>query len=290
VDRASSHIAHAYMQRDLLETWSKRYGIPAEKQKPKKIGLTLAGNIPMVGFHDFLCCFISGHHLLIKASSKDQVLIKHLVSKMEMIRPEIAAQIRFEDMLKNCEAYIATGSDNSARYFEYYFGKYPHIIRRNRTSVAILDGQETSADLEKLADDVYLYFGRGCRNVTKLYVPEGYDFVPLLEAFKRYNYLADNNKYKNNYDYQLTILILNKSYFMTNGSILLTENESPFTRLALLHVEYYRDFEYMFEKLHTDGRIQCLVGKQGISFGEAQVPSLNDYSDGIDTMAFLKSF
>ena len=156
---------------------------------------------------------------------------------------EVNDLISFSEMLKGCDAYIATGSNNSAGYFEYYFGKYPHIIRRNRTSVAILTGNETNEELEKLADDVYLYFGLGCRNVTKLYVPEGYDFIPLLTAFKKYNYLADHHKYKNNYDYNLAIHLLNKKFYMSNESLLLVEDASLFSPISQLNYEFYTDQE-----------------------------------------------
>ena len=176
VELATATIATNFLQKDILEKWVTPYKSKIENQKPiaigsKNIGVVMAGNIPLVGFHDFLCVFISGHKAVIKPSSKDQVLIKHLVEKLEEYDPEIKSLVTFSEMLKGCDAYIATGSNNSSRYFDYYFGKYPHIIRRNRTSVAVLTGEEMTADFEKLADDVYLYFGLGCRNVTKIYVP-----------------------------------------------------------------------------------------------------------------------
>jgi hypothetical protein len=192
-------------------------------------------------------------------------------------------------MIKNCDAYIATGSNNSSRYFEYYFAKYPSIIRKNRTSAAILTGKETIEELEKLADDVYQFFGLGCRNVTKIFVPKDYDFVPLLNAFKKYDHLIDHHKYKNNYDYNLAIHILNKQYYMTNGSIILVENESPFSPISQLHYEYYTDENGVREKLKEDQNIQCIVSKKDIGFGEAQCPGVYDYADGVDTMEFLKS-
>jgi hypothetical protein len=191
-------------------------------------------------------------------------------------------------MIKNCDAYIATGSNNSSRYFEYYFGKYPSIIRKNRTSVAILTGKENKEDLERLADDVYQYFGLGCRNVTKIFIPRNYDFIPLLNAFKKYDYLVDHHKYKNNYDYNLAIQILNKQYYMTNGSILLIENESPLSPISQLHYEYYDDEKEVLQKLKNDPTIQCIVSKDDIDFGGAQCPDICDYADGVDTMAFLK--
>jgi hypothetical protein len=190
-------------------------------------------------------------------------------------------------MLKGCDAYITTGSNNSSRYFEYYFGKYPHIIRRNRTSVAILQGDESSEDLEKLADDVYLYFGLGCRNVTKLFVPENYDFIPLLTAFKKYNYLADHQKYKNNYDYNLAILLLNKKFYMSNESILLAENISLFSPISQLNYEYYSNLNELETILTGNQDLQCLVGKNYLPFGNAQSPSIDDFADGINTLKFL---
>jgi hypothetical protein len=196
--------------------------------------------------------------------------------------------ISIEQNLKGCDAYIATGSNNSSRYFEYYFAKYPHIIRRNRTSVAILDGNETIEQLQALADDVYTYFGLGCRNVTKLYVPRNYDFLPLLDAFKKYNHLFDHNRYKNNYDYQLAILIINRLYYMTNGSILLREDKSLFSPISELNYEFYDAVSEIHTFLDGNPSVQCIVGKQHIPFGEAQAPKLNDFADGVDVMQFAR--
>jgi hypothetical protein len=277
-----------YLQPDTLDLLINRYHIPSENPNPKKVGIVMAGNIPLVGFHDFLCVFLSGHSAFIKASSKDDVLIKHLVKKMAEWDSRLDTTIQFGEQLKNCDAYIATGSNNSSRYFEYYFQKYPHIIRKNRTSVAIIDGDETKEELEKLADDVYQYFGLGCRNVTKLYVPANYDFVPLLDAFKKYHYLIDHNKYKNNYDYNLAILMLNNHYYMTDGSILLVENEAFFSPISQLHYEFYTDKQAVQKKLHDNEALQCLVSDETTGFGKAQQPGIFDFADGIDTMAFLK--
>ena len=172
----------------------------------------MAGNIPMVGFHDFLSVFISGHYQTIKLSEKDNQLLKHLVLKMYEWDSKMKEYAQFASLLKGCDAYIATGSNNSARYFEQYFAKYPSIIRKNRTSIAILDGTETNEYLEKLSDDIHLFFGLGCRNVTKIYVPEEYNFLPLLQSFHQYKYFADHHKYKNNYDYNLSIQLMNNRY------------------------------------------------------------------------------
>lgn len=287
IDLAGNSIAQAFLQKDKLTAWAQQYAIPHENKAPKNVGIVMAGNIPLVGFHDFLCAFISGHRQTIKPSSKDETLIKHLVQQLhdwdEATRPLIA----FADMLKNCDAYIATGSNNSARYFEYYFSKYPHIIRRNRTSVAVLTGNETLQDLEKLADDVYQYFGLGCRNVTKLYVPVEYDFLPLLNTFRKYHHLADHHKYRNNYDYILAVLMLNKSYYMTNESVILHENNALFSPISQLNYEYYTNEQDLADALQKNQDVQCVVGKRYTPFGQAQQPSLTDYADGVDTLQFL---
>ena len=287
IDLATRNIARAFLQKDLLTAWASQYAVPAENTSPKNVGIIMAGNIPLVGFHDFLCVFMSGHRQTIKPSSKDDVLIKHLVQQLYDWDESTRQLIAFADMLKGCDAYIATGSNNSARYFDYYFSKYPHIIRRNRTSVAILTGEENTEDLEKLADDVYQYFGLGCRNVTKLYVPEQYNFVPMLDAFNKYNHLADLHKYKHNYDYILAVLILNKQYYMTNQSILLTESKELFSPISQLNFEYYKPGEDPAAALLNNEDVQCVVGKQHIPFGKAQQPSLTDYADGVDVMKFL---
>jgi hypothetical protein len=287
IDLASRNIANEFLDRNKLENWVNQYALPHENAHPGNVGIIMAGNIPLVGFHDFLTAFISGHRQTIKLSSKDNILIEQLVQQLYLTDASTNDFISFAEMLKGCDAYIATGSNNSARYFDYYFGKYPHIIRRNRTSVAVLEGNETKEELEKLADDVYFYFGLGCRNVTKLYVPADYDFVPLLNAFRKFNYLAEHNKYKNNYDYQLAILILNKKYYMTNESVILTENDSVFSPISVLHFEYYQDLQQISASLKENRDIQCVTGRQFISFGHAQRPVLTDYADGADTLQFL---
>ena len=287
IELATRNIARFYLENELLKNWVASYQIPLHQTPGTTVGIVMAGNIPLVGFHDFLCVFISGHKALIKPSSKDQVLIKHLIDKLGDWDEETKSLVSFSDMLKGCDAYIATGSNNSSRYFDYYFGKYPNIIRRNRTSVAILTGEETKEELGKLADDVYQYFGLGCRNVTKIYVPKDYDFIPLLESFKKYNYLADHFKYKNNYDYNLALHLLNKKYYMTNDSILLIEEPAIFSPISQLNYEFYSDNDDLAEKSAPVQDLQCVVGKGFIAFGQAQSPAITDYADGIDTLAFL---
>lgn len=289
VDRAVDQVAHSYLSKEALGQWITDYSLPAENKNPKTIGLVMAGNIPLVGLNDFLAVFVSGHKMRIKPSSKDEVLIKHLTTKLVEWDAEVNEIVSFSELLKGCDAYIATGSNNTSRYFDYYFGKYPNIIRRNRTSVAILNGAETAAELGQLADDVYLYFGLGCRNVTKIYVPEEYDFVPLLSAFKKYNYLADHHKYKNNYDYNLALHLLNKKFYMSNESLLLVEEKSFFSPISQLNYEHYTDEKTLAASLKGNEDLQCIVGSNYIPFGSAQSPSISDFADGVDTMKFLTS-
>mgnify|MGYP006948852631 CR=1 FL=1 len=287
IDKAIECIACRFLEPPALHTWISGYNIPEQTSHPAQVGITMAGNIPLAGFHDFLCCFVWGHKQTIRLSSKDNVLLKHLAEKMISWDDLVAEYINFADMLKGCDAYIATGSNNTARYFEYYFRKYPHIIRKNRTSVAILNGKEDRKDLEKLADDVYLYFGLGCRNVTKIFVPAGYDFLPMLEAFNKYSRLIENHKYKHNYDFNLTVQLLNQQFYMTNGSVILSENPSVFSPISQLHYEFYTNPEDIYKGLNPE-EIQCISGSGKTALGTAQCPGLTDYPDGIDTMLFLQ--
>lgn len=288
IDLALKNIGNNFLTKDLLTAWSNTYAMP-EPTAPKNVGIVMAGNIPLVGFHDLLCVFISGHKAVIKPSSKDEVLIKHIAAKLFEWNEDAKQFILFAEQLKNCDAYIATGSNNSSRYFEYYFSKYPSIIRRNRTSVAVLNGSETNEELDLLADDMQLYFGMGCRNVTRLFVPEGYDFIALLDALKKYNYFADFHKYKNNYDYQLALLIMNHKFYMTNDSIILTEQDSLFAPVSQVNYSFYNEPKTLGESLQKNTDIQCIAGKGFTPFGQSQSPSLTDYADGIDTMQFLQS-
>jgi hypothetical protein len=288
IEMAAHNISSEFLEKDKLNNWVKKYNVPLENAAPVTVGIVMAGNIPMVGFHDLLCIFITGHISKIKLSSKDDVLIKHLVSWLADLAPEVNSLISIAENLKNCDAYIATGSNNSGRYFDYYFGKYPNIIRRNRTSVAIIDGTESEEELEKLADDIQTYFGLGCRNVTKLYVPEEYDFTPLLNALNKYEHYEDFHKYKHNYDYQLALLMMGNKFYMTNGTILLSKNASLFTAVSQVNYEFYNKAEEL-ESLKNNQDIQCIVGHQATPFGIAQRPTLFDYADGVDTLKFALS-
>jgi hypothetical protein len=287
IDYQIEHIGTNFLDRGKLEQWIEKYNVPAENNSPKNVGVVMAGNIPLAGFHDLLSVFISGHRQTVKASSKDFHLVNGIVNILKEWNASVNDYIMLADQLKGCDAYIATGSNNTSRYFDYYFGRFPNIIRRNRTSVAILTGEESAGELRALSDDVYLYFGLGCRNVTKLYVPLQYDFLPLLEAFKKYNWVFDHNKYKNNYDYQLAVMMINNIYYMTNGSILLAENKRLFSPVSQLHYEKDENIKAIENSLQINNDIQCIVGRNYIPFGQAQKPGLDDYADKTDTLQFL---
>ena|SRR6185312_7876403 len=286
INYAFRNISTHYLEQEKLEKWVHHYHID-DNIHPQKIGIVMAGNIPLVGFHDFLCVFITGHHQMIKLSDKDEVLMTHLIEKLEQWNPKVKSVVKTAELLKDCDAYIATGSNNSARYFHLYFGKYPSIIRGNKTSVAILNGNETFGDLSCLADDVYIYFGLGCRNVTKIFVPVNYSFETLLNAFKKYDYFADITKYRNNYDYNLALLIMNNKFYMTNDSIILYENENIFSPASVLHYSFYENEKSTLDDLLNNENVQCIVGAGQVSFGKSQEPGLFDYADGVDTIQFL---
>ena len=288
IDLAVNNIADSLLNEQNLALFAKKFNLENTPRSQKTVGIVMAGNIPLVGFHDLLCVFLSGHKQRIKLSTKDNILIPHLIEIIKDEFQEVNEYIQFSDMLKGCDAFIATGTNNSARYFEYYFGKHPHIIRKNRTSIAIIDGSESTEELDLLADDIQLYFGLGCRNITQVLVPENYDFVPLLNALKKYDYFREHDKYKNNFDYYLTIAIMNNQFYMTNNSILLKENESPFSPIGQLNYRYYKNIADTLNNINNN-EIQTIVGKGFQQFGTAQKPGLEDFADGVNTMTFLQS-
>jgi hypothetical protein len=283
---ATGNIIRYFLQKNLLTDWVNHYHLD-DNINPKNIGIVMAGNIPLVGFHDMLTTFISGHRQTIKLSSKDDVLPDFVVQYLYSLDPAVKQYLSIADSLKGCDAYIATGGNQSARYFEQYFSRFPHIIRKNKTSVALLTGDETKEELEALSDDIHLFFGLGCRNVTKIYVPEGYDFIPLLASFNKFIYFRDYTKYSNNYDYQLSILLLNHQYYMTNENTLLVENENLFSPISVLNYEYYQSADQVAAFLNGHEDVQCIVGKGHTPFGKAQEPGLMEYADGVDTMQFM---
>jgi hypothetical protein len=272
-----------------LQGWVSSYPTPAVN---RTVALVMAGNIPLVGFHDLLATLISGHAALIKLSSKDRFLPSHLIGKLIEIEPAFAGRITLAEQLKSFDAVIATGSDNSARYFEYYFGKYPHIIRKNRTSVAILSGEETQKDLESLGKDIFSYYGLGCRNVSKLFVPKGYLFDFMFRSIESYAEVINHHKYANNYDYQKSILLINSEKFLDNGFTLLRESQNIVSPISVLFYEFYISENELADKLNAwEEKIQVVVGGGSpmaqVNFGAAQNPTLEDYADKVDTMAFL---
>jgi hypothetical protein len=280
-----------FLTSENLAQWVKDYDLTPGR--PKNIALIMAGNIPLVGFHDFLAVLISGHNILIRTSSKDSFLPRFISTKLIEIEPRFSSRIAFGELLKNFDAVIATGSDNSSRYFEYYFGKYPHIIRKNRTSCAALSGFETIEELERLGYDVFTYFGLGCRNVAKLYVPLEYDFGKMLRSWEAYQNIIHHHKYHNNYDYQKSILLVNREPFLDSGFALLQESERLVSPISVVFYEYYNDYNDLKQKVASKAdKIQCVVGNMKpatVNFGQAQSPQLWDYADQVDTLKFLES-
>ena len=278
-----------------LEKWIGLYSEDHFGQKdPKTIALIMAGNIPLVGFHDFICVLLSGHKVLVKPSGDDNKLLPFISQILVAIEKSFAYCIAFADgKMTDFDAVIATGSDNSSRYFDYYFSKYPHVIRKNRTSVALLDGTESKEDLELLGEDIFRYFGLGCRNVSKVYLPEGFDTDKLFEAFFKYKEVIDNKSYGNNYDYNRAIFLMEKYAFYDNGFLLLRENESLHAPGAVLHYEFYSNQDDLLKQIDTlEEDLQCVVGKikdEHINFGKTQTPQLWDYADHVDIIRFLRT-
>jgi len=283
----------ASLNKSDLKIWLSGYKInPGE---PKRVGLILAGNIPLVGFHDVLCVLITGNYALIKASSQDSKLITHVLQMLTDIEPAFAELYSFVERLENFDAVIATGSNNSSRYFDYYFGKVPNIIRKNRSSIAVLSGNETTEQLHELGKDIFDYYGLGCRNVSKLMAPAGYVFNGFFEAIEDYQPVVNHHKYANNYDYNKSILLVNCEQHLDNGFLLLKEDKKIASPLAVLYFEYYDSVEAVeAELIEQSEQIQCVVGSlqldiksQVVDFGRSQEPALWDYADGVDTMTFL---
>lgn len=292
---AIAAIANEMLDLEKLQRWTAPYFIPDEPER-KIVGLVLAGNIPLVGFHDVLCVFVSGHIAQIKLSDKDIYLLPYLLKLLEQFDARTSAYFQIVENLKDFDATIATGSNNSSRYFEAYFGHVPHIIRKNRNAVAVLTGEETPEELSALGEDIFQYFGLGCRNVSKLYVPRGYDFQPLMDALYEFRKIAMHSKYKNNFDYNYSLYILNRQAHIANDSILLLEDPSFQSRIATVHYEYYDNLEKVTQDIQShEVDIQCVISRgnllqtRTLSFGKAQQPGLTDYADGVDTMQFLLS-
>ncbi len=278
---------------EALEKWVANYSF-SETGQPQQIGLMLAGNIPGVGFHDILAVLIAGHSACMKLSSQDTALPLWLLRQLKDIEPRFSERIFIEELLKNKQAYIATGSDNSARYFNYYFGKYPHLIRSNRTSMAILQGDESLADLQALGHDIFDYFGLGCRNVSKVFVKNQAQLMQLLDAIQPFDWVANHHKYFNNYEYNKSIYLVNGTPHLDNGFLLLKESADLVSPIGVLFYEVYEDEAALQSKLSAlASQIQCIVGHSSlgipgiIPFGQTQCPAPWDYADGVDTLQFL---
>ncbi len=286
--------SHA-LTKQSLDQWLDSYNLVDKPTPIRTIAVIMAGNIPLVGFHDFLCVLVSGHKIQIKLSSNDCHFIPMIARFLKVYNPYFQDKIEIvEKELHKYDAVIATGSDNTSRYFDYYFGKYPNIIRHNRNSVAVLSGEETSVELKNLGDDIFQYFGLGCRNVSKIYVPRNYDFDKLFKALYDFKDLTNNKRYMNNFDYNKAVFLMSQSKNMLeNGFILLKEDENFSSPIATLFYEFYDNQKALEEHLNENkDKIQCIVGSNMspyINFGSAQKPSLEDYADGIDTINFIKN-
>jgi hypothetical protein len=282
-----------WLTAEKLTAWTKNYTI--KDKTPRKIGVVMAGNIPLVGFHDMLCVLISGHILHAKLSSQDTFLMKQIRRLLIEIDPYYNDHFVVADKLNGMDAVIATGSDNTARYFNYYFAGIPHIIRSNRSSVAVLSGEESEEELALLGKDILQYFGLGCRNVSKIFVPAGYSFNKFYESIAHLRSVIDHNKYINNYEYNKSIYLVNRAPHLDNGFLLVTQSDNLVSPISVLYYEEYNSLPELDIKLHKNGdKIQVVLSANGWyneseQFGTAQCPSLLDYADGVDTMSFVTS-
>ena len=274
-----------------LNTWTAKYKFNSVNSQ--KVAIIMAGNIPLVGFHDFLSVLIAGHEVLVKQSSNDKHLLPFLAKYLEIVEPGFKGKISFtEEKLEGFDAVIATGSDNTARYFEYYFKDKPSIIRKNRNSVAVLTGNETEDELSALSDDIFRYYGLGCRNVSKLFVPKDYNFDAFFNAVYKWHPVIHEAKYANNYDYNKAVYLMSEFDMLENGFLMIKEDESYSSPIATLFYETYKNTDALKQKLYTDiDKIQCVVSndfmENEIAFGETQKPQLWDYADNVDTVEFL---
>jgi hypothetical protein len=290
VTAALAGLAHMLAE-EPLRHWAARY--PPEPTTVHQIGVVMAGNIPMVGFHDMLCVLLSGHVLLAKLSADDTMLMTWLMEELTRIEPRFAESIQVLPRLNAADAFIATGSDNTARYFEFYFGKKPHLIRRNRTSVAVLTGEETSEELALLGPDIFQYYGLGCRNVSKLFVPTDYNFSPLLDALQTREDVLNHHKYNNNYDYNKSILLVNRVPHFDNGFFLITKDPKLVSPISMVYyAEYASEVDLVDQLTDVAAQTQCVVSAGArfagsLPFGQAQAPGVAEFADRIDTMEFL---
>lgn len=278
----------SWLETEKLESWLANY---QSAKQVKRIGIIMAGNIPLVGFHDFLCVLMSGNKAVCKLSSDDQTLLPAFVQVLTEFLPALNERIELSNSkIAQLDAVIATGSNNSTVYFEQYFGKYPHIFRKNRTSVAVISGNESQAELKLLGNDIFNYFGLGCRNVSHLIVPNNYQFDAFFEAIFPYGDIINHNKYCNNYDYHKAVYLMNQIALLDNHFVLLRESDELHPPLAMLHYHFYQNQSEIdaYLNVHNDS-IQLVLGKDYAPFGSSQQPSLNDYADDVDTMKWLQT-
>ena len=274
-----------------IKTWISKYNF--NNNNPKVVAIIMAGNIPLVGFHDFLSVLVSGHAVLIKQSSNDSHLLPFLAKYLQDVEPSLNDKITFiDENLKYFDSAIATGSDNTARYFEYYLKNKPRIIRKNRNSIAVLTGNESKSQLEALSEDIFRYYGLGCRNVSKLFVPKKYNFDLFFEAIYKWHPIINENKYANNYDYNKAVYLMSEFDLLENGFLMLKEDSSYNSPIASLFYETYDNIEELKKRINANkDKIQCIVSNgifdNEINFGDTQIPKLWDYADGIDTVEFL---
>lgn len=274
-----------------LNAWTA--ALPEQPVAPKKVGLLLAGNLPLVGWHDVFSVFVAGHIACYKPSQQDEILIDYLISKLQEIAPEAAGYFQKVERLNEIDALIATGSSTTALHFDYYFRHIPRVIRGSKSSLGIVYGFEGKEELRLLCDDVMQYFGMGCRSVTKILVPEGFDFHPFFEALEKYRYLTDHHRYQNNAIYHKSIFLMNGDAFLDNDIVMLRNQESLFSPQGVLHYQYYGSQEELRKILESHKNdLQCFVSAGGqfpgsIPFGKSQQPAIDDYADGINTLEFL---
>lgn len=278
-----------------LESINAKYSNVDFKAKKGSIGLILAGNIPLVGFHDLLCVLLSGYKVQVKLSSEDKLMIPTLLNLLKPIDESLFKKVVLVERLKELFGIIATGSDNSARYFDHYFGKYPNIIRKSRTSIAWIKGSETADELQQLGNDVFDYFGRGCRSVTKLFVPKGYNWEPMFDAWQPFNEMKVHNKYANNYDYNRAIYLLSKEPYIDWGFVIMKNDKGLKSPVAVVYFEEYDDLNTAKALMAEQSeQIQVQLSAKGgdgtLKFGESQSPSFFDWADGIDTIATIGSW
>ncbi len=285
------------LNKQKTEEWINKYrDLLLQNRTTARVGVVMAGNIPLVGFHDFLCVLMCGHVFIGKLSSNDMYLLPALADILKTIDSRYENLIQFtDDKLHGFDAVIATGSNNTSRYFEYYFSKYPHIIRKNRNSLAVISGNENDNQLQLLSNDIFRYFGLGCRNVSKIFLPKDFDMQRFINAMRSWDFIIDHNKYKNNYDYYKTILIMDEKPFIDAGFFMMCEDTSLHAPISVLNYEFYDDISRVEDYIHVNEEmIQCVASEKPftfktIPFGKTQSPELWDYADNVDTMKFLLS-